>query len=111
MNRIGRKIKLLRRTRGFSQDELARRARVTQKSISKIETGVTKNPRGLILKKIGNVFEVSVDYLCGPTKVLTKPESRIDFIVNTYQGVGVKERIKMLEHAREIRYERRSDGD
>ena len=53
----------LRKKRGISQNELARRAGVKQSVISYIENGRTKHPRIDTLTAIAAVLGVSVDTL------------------------------------------------
>ena len=56
-------IRELRKKRGISQNELARRAGVKQSVISYIENGRTKHPRIDTLTAIAAVLGVSVDTL------------------------------------------------
>ena len=73
------KIAKERKKLGLSQEELATRLKVSQKSISKYECG-TRRPSYETLLEMSKLFNVSIDYLLGnstPTDVLSKPESQI----------------------------------
>lgn len=60
---IGQKIKQLRNEKGWSQDELARQAGVPFTTVTKIETGVIKNPSIEKMAKIAKALDVTVDIL------------------------------------------------
>jgi transcriptional regulator with XRE-family HTH domain len=59
---MGEKIALLRRQRGWSQEELADRLDVSRQSVSKWESGGSI-PDLERVAKLAQVFEVSTDYL------------------------------------------------
>lgn len=61
MNDIGDRIKYARELRGLSQEELAERSGVSQTSITDVERGRSKMPRGL--NKIAKALQVSVEWL------------------------------------------------
>lgn len=68
-----------RKKLGLSQEELATRLKISQKSISKYECG-TRRPSYETLLSMSSIFGVSVDYLLGndtPTDATSKPESQI----------------------------------
>lgn len=60
---IGRRIKELRNVKGWSQEDLARNANVPVTTVSKIETGVIKNPSIEKMVKIAKALGVTVDEL------------------------------------------------
>lgn len=60
---IGRNIRKYRTKFGFSQDVLSKRADLAFHTIAKIESGFTADPRIETVKKIANVFSVSLDDL------------------------------------------------
>lgn len=62
-NKLGQKIKELRTCRGWSQDTLARKANVSYTSLTKIETGVIKNPSVYVVAKIAKTLEISMEKL------------------------------------------------
>lgn len=57
------KIKKLRIKLGLSQENLARRAGVSNNTIINIESGKQQNPTVSTIKKIANALNVSVDEL------------------------------------------------
>ena len=69
------KIATERKKLGLSQEELASRLKVSQKSISKYECG-TRRPSYETLLEMSKLFNVSIDYLLGnsaPTDAISKP--------------------------------------
>ena len=64
MNGIGTRIQQLRRKLGFTQEELAQRLGVTNKTVSKWECGVTA-PDLYLIVPLARIFEVSTDALLG----------------------------------------------
>ncbi len=63
MSNITKNLRKLRKTKGFSQEKLARLADVSNNTIIKIEAGKNQNPTLDTLKKIAKVLDVSVDEL------------------------------------------------
>ena len=61
---LGEKLKLTRQKRGLSQQELALKAGIHQKNISKYEKDDVI-PSAITLKSIADILEVSADYLLG----------------------------------------------
>ncbi|MCD6093288.1 MAG: helix-turn-helix transcriptional regulator [Candidatus Omnitrophica bacterium] len=60
---LAQNIKRLRKQLKLSQEELAKRAKVTYSTLIKIESGVNKNPTIITLKKLAKVLKVSLDEL------------------------------------------------
>ncbi|RRO15896.1 helix-turn-helix domain-containing protein [Flavobacteriaceae bacterium 14752] len=60
MKNIGQKIKSIRKQKGFSQEELADRAKVNLRTIQRIEN-VESEPRGKTLQLICKVLEVNIE--------------------------------------------------
>lgn len=69
---IGKKISLLRKNKGLKQKELADILHVTDKAISRWESGIG-NPDVTMLPQIAKVFDVSLDYLLSDEEGLPKP--------------------------------------
>jgi transcriptional regulator with XRE-family HTH domain len=61
--RLGTMIKALRGTKGLTQIELAKRARVAQSYLARIETGDRKNPSLDVLKRLAKALGVPVTEL------------------------------------------------
>lgn len=57
-------IKIIRKNKGYSQEELASKLHVTRQTISKWETGQSV-PDANLLKQLSVIFDVSVSELMG----------------------------------------------
>lgn len=64
------RFKQLRKERGMTQAELASLLFVKQQSVTNYEKGVN-TPDISVLKKMAQIFEVSIDYLVGLTDIRT----------------------------------------
>jgi transcriptional regulator with XRE-family HTH domain len=62
---IGRVLKELRLKRGYSQLELAKRAKITNVYLSLLETGKNKNPSLAVLQRLAKALGVPVTELLG----------------------------------------------
>lgn len=62
-NKLGDKIKKLRKEVGISQDGLSKKADLAFYTIAKIESGSTPNPSIDTVKKIAGALDVTVDEL------------------------------------------------
>ncbi|MBT7483728.1 helix-turn-helix transcriptional regulator [Candidatus Peregrinibacteria bacterium] len=60
---LGQKIQKLRKEKGLSQDELARKADIPYTTLTKIEIGVIKKPSVFAVAKIAEALEIGVDDL------------------------------------------------
>jgi len=60
---IGKNIKKYRAKREISQDKLSKLAGITLHTITKIESGVTPDPRIGTVEKIAKALKVSLDEL------------------------------------------------
>ncbi|MBD3156471.1 helix-turn-helix domain-containing protein [Candidatus Peregrinibacteria bacterium] len=60
---LGQKIQKLRKEKGLSQDELARKADIPYTTLTKIEIGVIKKPSVFAVAKIAEALDVSLDQL------------------------------------------------
>ena len=72
---VGDRIKVLREQRGWTQNYLAKVAKITQPTIWRLESGDITNPKMDILKKIALALEVSVDVLTGGPERPTSDEA------------------------------------
>lgn len=59
MNALGKRIRLLRHQRGWSQEDVAKRLNISIPAFSKIETGITDVNLSR-LNQIANLFELSL---------------------------------------------------
>lgn len=62
-NTIGENIKRQRMKLGISQEELAKKAEVKYTTLTKIESGVIKNPSVLVISRIAKSLEINVEDL------------------------------------------------
>ena len=58
--RLSTVIRKLREAQGMTQEQLARRAKVTQGYVSHLEKGLKKNPSLPTLKKLAKALDVNV---------------------------------------------------
>jgi transcriptional regulator with XRE-family HTH domain len=65
MARIGQTVKRLRTRRGWSQRDLAKRARITQAYISQLEGGRKSNPTMAAVTRLAKALGVSPAALLG----------------------------------------------
>ena len=56
-------VKRLRKERGLSQDQLARKADITYTTLAKIESGANQNPTIKTLQGIAKALDVTLDEL------------------------------------------------
>lgn len=68
---LGEHIKTLRTERGLQQKEVAVEVGIDQSNYSKIENG-RREPSVTVLKKLADLFEVTVDYIIEPNTNLPK---------------------------------------
>lgn len=66
MNTLGKKIRLLRHQKGWSQEDVAKRLDISIPAFSKIETGITDVNLSR-LNQIANLFELSLVQLLSTT--------------------------------------------
>ena len=62
-NNIGEKIKKYRLKAGLTQEKLARETDISYTTLTKMESGVIKNPSVKVLAKIAKIFKISLDDL------------------------------------------------
>lgn len=63
LSTIGKNIKKYRKRLKISQDKLSKLANVTVHTVTKIESGITPDPRIETVKKIANALSISIDDL------------------------------------------------
>jgi transcriptional regulator with XRE-family HTH domain len=63
--RLNRVLKTRRETKGLTQVELAKRARITQSYLAELETGEKKNPSLPVLRRLAKALGVPVTALLG----------------------------------------------
>ena len=60
---LGKMLRSLRERKGWSQVDVAKKAKVSQAYIAKLEAGVRKNPSLATLKRISKALKVEVGEL------------------------------------------------
>jgi transcriptional regulator with XRE-family HTH domain len=73
MNTISMNIRKLRKAHGLTQVELARKLQATQKVVTSYETN-KRTPTLEKLRKLSQVFEVSIDEIVGKQELVTEEE-------------------------------------
>ncbi len=63
VTKLGHALKALRQERGWTTEELAKKARLTNPYISQLETGKRKNPSLAVLKRLAKALRVPVTEL------------------------------------------------
>ena len=64
--KFNERLKFFREKKGYTQDEIATKLNISRQSVSKWENGISI-PDTLVLGRIADFFNVSVDYLLGLT--------------------------------------------
>lgn len=62
-NIIGDKIKKCRLKAGLTQEKLARKADISYTTLTKMESGVIKNPSVKVVAKIASILNVAIEDL------------------------------------------------
>ena len=62
---LSKRLKELRKQKGWSQQKLAEKTGLSFNAVTKIEQGLAKHPTLRTLLKLSDVFEVSLDDLVG----------------------------------------------
>ena len=76
---LGEKLKLLRKEKGWSQDELAYHAQIDGRQVSRYENARVM-PSIEVIIKIATAYEVSIDYLLledTPRRTLRTPSGKL----------------------------------
>ena len=84
---LGEHIKELRKQHGLQQKEVSIEVGIDQSNYSKIENG-KREPSVSVLKKLADLFNVTVDYIIEPNKDLPK-----EVII---EDKGISEKIRLI---------------
>lgn len=60
---IGENLRIIRKRLGMSQAEFAEKLGITGAALSKIENGLTKSPRSIIIRSLHNEYGVNLTWL------------------------------------------------
>lgn len=80
---FGRRLKVVRETRGLSQSELSEKAGVPALMISHFETGTRPSASAATLVKLANALEISIDYLVGRSDDSTAVGGRVGAVLRS----------------------------
>ncbi len=69
---IGQRIRMLRKAKGMTQNELACELKIANSTMSQYETGA-RTPSDDMKMAIANYFDVTIDYLLGREEGVKKP--------------------------------------
>lgn len=83
MNRVGDRIRQLRKERGLTQTELAKKVNVSSQVVSNWERKYT-DPDHDDITRLSRVFNVSADYLLG-RKIEKESESEFVYDIKMYE--------------------------
>lgn len=73
---LNENIKALRKSKGFTQDELANRLNVVRQTVSKWEKGISV-PDAEMLQKIAEIFDTDVSLLLGNSIEMTESKDTV----------------------------------
>lgn len=62
---LAENIKKIRKSKGFTQEKLARLANISNNTLVKIEMGMAKEPTITTMTKIADALDVSIDEIVG----------------------------------------------
>lgn len=79
MVKIGDRIALLRKVKGFSQTDLAKKINASREAIGKYERNEA-SPSVETAKKIADIFEVTLDYLIDENATMTFDKQTVNRI-------------------------------
>lgn len=94
---FSRRLKLLRKERRLTQNELAEYLHTKNTTISNYENEVS-SPDMDMLKEIASFFNVSTDYLLGKTNTRDENVSDIDVAFYNQHGIITEEQRKEIEN-------------
>lgn len=81
MSALGQELKRLRELRGFTLEEASSKIEITRQYLSMLEKGQRKSASFEIMNRIGDIYDVPMDYLkkfiSKPAKQLSEHELRI----------------------------------
>ena len=87
-------LRKIREERKVNQLKIAMDLEISQESISKYETGVAF-PSKIILLKLADYFNCSIDYLMGRTDNLSAESERIENLIFRYNKLSEKDKNKL----------------
>lgn len=99
MNTLGKKIRLLRHQKGWSQEDVAKRLDISIPAFSKIETGITDVNLSR-LNQISKLFELSLVQLLATTES-EEDKEKVDLVNDLTQKLQVRE-VEVIELQKKV---------
>lgn len=99
MNTLGKKIRLLRHQKGWSQEDVAKRLDISIPAFSKIETGITDVNLSR-LNQISKLFELSLVQLLA-TSESDEDKEKINIVNDLSQKLQVRE-VEVIELQKKV---------
>lgn len=99
MNTLGKKIRLLRHQKGWSQEDVAKRLDISIPAFSKIETGITDVNLSR-LNQISKLFELSLVQLLS-TSDSEEDKEKLDIVNDLSQKLQVRE-VEVIELQKKV---------
>ena len=88
--KLGEKIKLIRKSKGISQEELASTLKINRNFLSRIETGKSE-PTASILKNIATLFNIDLNSLLDVKNIPTDSDDKIKYITENCKNLDDKD--------------------
>ena len=88
--KLGEKIKLIRKSKGISQEELASTLKINRNFLSRIETGKSE-PTASILKNIAKLFNIDLNSLLDVKNIPTDSDDKIKSITENCKNLNDKD--------------------
>ncbi len=102
---LGERVKQLRAKWGMNQKQLAEASRISQATISRIESGQVKELKSEALKRLAAALRVTVDYLVDKTGRLTSTD-----IFRGYEKLSVEGRDQLKNFVRFLEQREKREG-
>ena len=88
--KLGEKIKLIRTSKGISQEDLASTLKINRNFLSRIETGKSE-PTASILKNIAKLFNIDLNSLLDVKSIPTNSDDKIKYITENCKNLDDKD--------------------
>ena len=88
--KLGEKIKLLRKSKNISQDQLASMLNINRNYLSRVETGKSE-PSSSVLKNIATIFNIDLNSLLDIKKSDEESAKKMEYIVSSCKQLADKD--------------------
>ena len=88
--KLGEKIKLLRKSKNITQDQLASMLNINRNYLSRVETGKSE-PSSSVLKNIATIFNIDLNSLLDIKKSDEESAKKMEYIVNSCKQLADKD--------------------